>query len=72
MREETAALYKQSSSKWTLFIQLTVLSLQSGQTGSAWQRAWVAKHGDDMAAMTAAYLKRQDGGQPVHEWDLGT
>jgi gamma-glutamyl:cysteine ligase YbdK (ATP-grasp superfamily) len=44
--------------------------LQSGQTGSAWQRAWVAKHGDDMAAMTAAYLKRQDAGQPVHEWDL--
>ena len=46
--------------------------LQSGQTGSAWQRAWVARHGNDMAAMTAAYLERQDAGSPVHAWDLGS
>ena len=46
--------------------------LQSGQTGAAWQRAWVARHGDDMAAMTAAYLARQDAGRPVHAWDLGS
>ena len=44
--------------------------LQGGQTGSAWQRAWVARHGNDMAAMTAAYLARQDAGRPVHAWDL--
>jgi hypothetical protein len=46
--------------------------LQSGQTGAAWQRAWVARHGNDMAAMTAAYLARQDAGRPVHAWDLGS
>ncbi len=44
--------------------------LRSGQTGAAWQRAWVARHGGDTAALTAAYLERQQGGQPVHEWTL--
>lgn len=42
----------------------------SGQTGAAWQRAWVARHGPDPAALTAAYLERQQGGRPVHEWTL--
>jgi gamma-glutamyl:cysteine ligase YbdK (ATP-grasp superfamily) len=45
--------------------------MENGQTGTAWQRAWVARHGKDMAAMTSAYLGRQDAGRPVHEWDLG-
>jgi gamma-glutamyl:cysteine ligase YbdK (ATP-grasp superfamily) len=40
------------------------------RTGSAWQRAWVARHGPDMAALTEAYLERQASGQPVHEWTL--
>jgi hypothetical protein len=44
--------------------------VHSGQTGSAWQRAWVARHGRDMAAMTHAYRERQDSGRPVHEWSL--
>jgi hypothetical protein len=42
--------------------------VHSGQTGSAWQRAWVARHGRDMAAMTQVYRERQDSGSPVHEW----
>ncbi|MGA7802611.1 MAG: glutamate--cysteine ligase [Gammaproteobacteria bacterium] len=38
--------------------------------GAAWQRAFVARHGNDMAALTAAYRLRQDSGLPVHEWDI--
>ncbi|HHM06474.1 MAG TPA: glutamate--cysteine ligase [Gammaproteobacteria bacterium] len=40
-------------------------------TGSAWQRAFVAKHGRDMAALTRAYRDRSDTGIAVHEWDIG-
>ncbi len=41
-----------------------------GQTGACWQRSFVAKYGADMRGLTAAYLKRQDAGEPVHTWDL--
>ena len=44
--------------------------LANGQSGAAWQRAWVARHGSDMAGLTTAYLERQQGGKPVHEWSL--
>lgn len=44
--------------------------LNAGQTGTAWQRGYVARHGDDMAAMTEAYRQHQDSGLPVHEWPL--
>jgi hypothetical protein len=44
--------------------------VRSGQTGSAWQRAWVARHGRDMTALTHAYRQRQDSQAPVHEWSL--
>ena len=39
-------------------------------TGTDWQRAWVDRHGADMAALTEAYSRRQQEGQPVHEWDV--
>jgi gamma-glutamyl:cysteine ligase YbdK (ATP-grasp superfamily) len=39
-------------------------------TGADWQRAWVARHGADMAALTEAYARRQLEGVPVHEWDV--
>ena len=42
----------------------------TGQNGATWQRAWVERHGRDMRGLTAAYLERQDSGQPVHEWTL--
>lgn len=44
--------------------------LQTGQTGAAWQRAYVAKHGPDMQALTATYLARQTAGHPVHTWTV--
>jgi len=40
-------------------------------TGADWQRAWVARHGPDMVALTEAYARRQQEGRPVHEWDVG-
>jgi len=40
------------------------------RTGTAWQRAWVARFGPDMAALTEAYLRHQASGRPVHEWTL--
>jgi gamma-glutamyl:cysteine ligase YbdK (ATP-grasp superfamily) len=38
-------------------------------TGCNWQRAWVARHGNDMQALTEAYFERQQRGEPVHSWD---
>ncbi|MBK1720959.1 glutamate--cysteine ligase [Thiocystis violacea] len=44
--------------------------LSSKRTGARWQRAWVARHGPDMAGLTGAYLAHQASGQPVHAWTL--
>jgi hypothetical protein len=44
--------------------------LRTGQTGAAWQRAWVEHKGRDYQALTAAYLEHQRSGRPVHEWTL--
>ena len=46
--------------------------MDTGQTGTAWQGAWVARHGRVLAALTAAYVERQDAGRPVHAWDLSS
>ena len=44
--------------------------VESGANGAHWQRAWVEKHGRDMAALTAAYVERQQTGEPVHDWTV--
>ena len=44
--------------------------VSSGANGASWQRAWVAKHGRDMTALTAAYYARQQSGEPVHLWTV--
>jgi len=41
-----------------------------GQTGTVWQRSYVERHGDDLAAMTHAYHEHQEKGAPVHEWAI--
>jgi len=38
--------------------------------GCNWQRAYIAKHGQDMLKLAQAYLQRQQSGDPVHEWSL--
>ncbi|MFO7603732.1 MAG: glutamate-cysteine ligase family protein [Gammaproteobacteria bacterium] len=40
------------------------------QNGAQWQQAFVDKHGRDMRALLAAYLERQNSGEPVHQWTL--
>jgi hypothetical protein len=52
------------------WLAIAAARVHGGQTGAAWQRAWVARHGHDAAALTAAYLERQQDGRPVHEWTL--
>ncbi|NEV63159.1 glutamate--cysteine ligase [Thiorhodococcus minor] len=44
--------------------------LGTRRTGARWQRAWVARHGPDMAGLTSAYLAHQASGKPVHTWTL--
>lgn len=40
------------------------------RTAAAWQRAWTARFGPDMAALTEAYLAHQANDKPIHEWTL--
>jgi gamma-glutamyl:cysteine ligase YbdK (ATP-grasp superfamily) len=44
--------------------------VSSGQTGTSWQREFVARHGHDMNQLLHAYCERQYQGLPVHEWDF--
>jgi len=40
------------------------------QTGSHWQREFVAKQGDDMQRLVQTYYHNQQTGEPVHCWDF--
>ncbi|HKK05994.1 MAG TPA: glutamate--cysteine ligase [Gammaproteobacteria bacterium] len=53
-----------------LYLGVIADRLRTGRNGARWQRAFVAEHGSDMRALTAAYRERQDSGAPVHEWSL--
>ncbi len=44
--------------------------LRSGQTGAAWQKAFVARHGPDFRKLTRAYHQHQASELPVHLWTL--
>ncbi len=52
------------------FMGVVEARVRTGQDGAAWQRRWVAKHGREMVALTAAYAERQWRGEPVHGWDV--
>jgi gamma-glutamyl:cysteine ligase YbdK (ATP-grasp superfamily) len=52
------------------YLQVIRERLDTGINGAAWQRAYVEKHGHDMFALTQAYLKRQESGEPVHCWTI--
>ena len=53
------------------YLQIIEMRVAGGQTGTAWQRNWVARNGRDFAGLTAAYRAQQDRGRPVHEWTPG-
>ena len=42
----------------------------TGQTGSAWQCAFVERYGADFGALVRAYRERSSAGEPVHGWGL--
>jgi gamma-glutamyl:cysteine ligase YbdK (ATP-grasp superfamily) len=52
------------------YLGIIRMRVETTRNGAAWQRAYVALHGRDFAAMTNAYRQRQESGMPVHEWDL--
>lgn len=52
------------------YLDVIAARVARGLSGAGWQRAWVARHGRDMAAMLAAYAERQASGAPVSEWTL--
>ena len=54
----------------TFWLGIIERRLQRRRTGANWQRAWVARHGPDMAGLLAAYLAGQESGLPVHAWGL--
>lgn len=44
--------------------------VRTGQTGAAWQRGYITRHGRDFRAMTQAYQGNQSRQIPVHQWTL--
>jgi gamma-glutamyl:cysteine ligase YbdK (ATP-grasp superfamily) len=52
-----------------LYLGIVTARLRNGCTGANWQRAYVARHGSDMQALTEAYYERQQSGLPVHDWE---
>ncbi len=51
-----------------LYLGIVKARVRNACTGSAWQRAWVTRHGGDMQVLTQAYYERQQSGEPVHGW----
>ena len=50
------------------FLGVIQARVETGQTGAAWQRAFIARHGTDWQGLTLAYREQQDSGTPVHTW----
>jgi gamma-glutamylcysteine synthetase len=53
-----------------LYLGVIEARLENGQTGSAWQLAWLDRHGEDMTGLVAAYREQHDSGEPVHRWPI--
>ncbi len=51
------------------YLSIIKQRVKNACTGAGWQRAWLARHGNDMQALTNAYYERQKRGEPVHDWD---
>jgi gamma-glutamyl:cysteine ligase YbdK (ATP-grasp superfamily) len=52
------------------FLNIIEQRIVSGQTGSEWQRRFIAKHPGEFSTMTREYLNCQKSGEPVHRWPL--
>src|SRR5690606_38409024 len=49
------------------YLDVARARVHTGQTGAAWQRAYMDAYGHDFPGMTAAYSARQRSAMPVHE-----
>ena len=52
------------------YLGIIQLRIETGQTGSVWQRQAASKLRGDLPAMTLQYLEYQQSGRPVHEWKV--
>ncbi len=52
------------------YLKIIEQRVESGQNGAFWQRHYVETHGNDMRALTLAYLNNQHTGRPVHQWEI--
>jgi len=72
--EAETGLYKlginqQDSQRYLSIIEQRVIS---NQTGSQWQLKFLGAHQDNRTLLTLNYLRNQQSGLPVHEWDFET
>ncbi len=63
----SAGLAREEARRWLDIIDGRV---RSGRTGSAWQREWIGRHGEDWPGLVLAYAQQQEAGLPVHEWAI--
>ena len=54
------------------YLSIIEQRVEKNRTGSEWQLNFLNAHQDDRTLMTLNYLKNQQTGKPVHEWDLET
>ncbi len=54
----------------SFYLDIVRQRLYNRQTGSEWQRRFVAKHGRHWDKLTSHYLENQRSGFPVHEWNI--
>lgn len=52
------------------YLDTIAARVRTGQTGAAWQRAHVERHGRDFMTLVADYLEHQRSEMPVHEWTI--
>ncbi|MCA8986896.1 MAG: succinylglutamate desuccinylase/aspartoacylase family protein [Planctomycetaceae bacterium] len=54
----------------TNWLSVLEARVQSGQTGSAWQRQFLENHDNDLITLTRTYRQLQQQGDPVHTWPV--
>ena len=52
------------------YLEVVRQRVENGQTGAAWQQAFLQQDPEKILAMTQAYAQHQDADQPVHAWIL--
>jgi hypothetical protein len=54
------------------YLSIIQARAQHRQTGSHWQREFVARHGNNMQRLLETYYHNQQSGEPVHCWDYAS